>query len=488
MTLIATAIILAGILGLFWLDRDRASKTSWALWLPIAWLLIVGSRHVSAWLGTSPVGSPDQYMEGSPVDRNIYALLLVAAIAVLVGRRAAIAKIVQKNWPIVLFVVYCAISVLWSDYPDVALKRWVKSLGDYAMVLIVLTERDRAHALKRVLASVGFVLLPLSVLFIKYYPDLGRAYATRWSGTQFFVGVASDKNMLGMVCLVLGFGAAWRALEAWRGPRRQRNKTLLVHGTILAMAIWLLNLSDSKTSLSCFVATTALIAVHMFVKAARKRVVVNAMVAVVVLSSFSVLFLGIGGGVLQSMGRNPTLTGRTEIWENLLKVPINRFLGTGFESFWLGERLERLWTIQIVAGINEAHNGYLETYLNLGWIGVTFLAVLIWTGYKNVLRLLEKDPVEGRLRLGFFVIVVVYNFTEAAFRSTDLVWIAFLFAVVALPINSPARAHVASPRPMTSAVLEVEELLTDQRLAVTERAKALRGGGFTGHVPKEQWQ
>jgi exopolysaccharide production protein ExoQ len=140
-----------------------------------------------------------------------------------------------------------------------------------------------------------------------------------------------------------------------------------------------------------------------------------------------------GGGLLQSLGRNSTLTGRTDIWDAVLQVPINPLLGAGFESFWMGERLKELWTIPIMNGINEAHNGYLETYLNLGWVGVTLFGLLILTGYRNILRMLRRDPEGARIRLGFFVIAVVYNFTEAGTRSTDLVWIAFLFAVIGVP-------------------------------------------------------
>jgi exopolysaccharide production protein ExoQ len=455
---IAAVVFVLGILGLFLLDRERKVRTSWALWLPTAWLLLAGSRAVSTWLDMTPTRSPEQYLEGSPLDRAVYVSMLAAGFIALFGRRRIVAKVLRKNWPIVAFVLYCAISITWSDYPGVALKRWIKSLGDYVMVLIVLTDHDRERALKHVLARAAFLLMPLSVLFIKYYPGVGRGYAAHWEGTQFFIGVADNKNMLGMTCLVFGFAALWRVLQGWSEPRRERNKILLVHGSILAMAIWLLLKSDSKTSLACFVATSGLIVAHTFFKVARKRVVVNLLVAAAVVASFSVLFLGIGGGLLETMGRNSTLTGRTDIWEVLLKVPINPVFGTGFESFWLGKRLAYLWTFQIVNGINEAHDGYFEVYLNLGWIGVAFLAGLLWTGYRNILRLLERDPEAGRLRLGFFVIAVIYNFTEAGIRTTDLVWIAFIFAVMALP-KRPLPLASASKTRFTKATIGSEQFV-----------------------------
>lgn len=459
--LIASVIFIVGIAGLFYLDRERkASAPSWAIWLPIFWLLIAGSRHVSAWLQMTPAASADQYMEGSPVDRNVYLGILIAGIIVLLGRRNAVARILQKNWPIVLFIAFCAISVGWSDYPAVAAKRWIKSLGDYAMVLIILTERDRAAALKQVLARVGFVLLPISVLLIKYFPDWGRAYASHWEGTQFFVGVASDKNMLGMMCLVFGFAAVVRVLQGLRSPRKVRNKILIVHGVILVMALWLLKTSNSMTSLACFFMTSAVVATVMFSKTARKRWMVHLMVLTVIVAIFSVLFLSVGSILLETMGRNPTLTGRTTIWEAVLSIPVNPVVGTGFESFWLGGRLQRLWGMSTeLDGINEAHNGYLEVYLNLGGIGLILLATLIISGYRNIVRLLPRDPEAGALRLGYFLIAINYNFTEAAIRSTDLVWITFLVAIIALPQAVRPRTQMAKPEAASPALVEAEQVV-----------------------------
>ena len=84
------------------------------------------------------------------------------------------------------------------------------------------------------------------------------------------------------------------------------------------------------------------------------------------------------------MGRNPTLTDRTEVWSVILNQAGNPWVGTGFESFWLGPRLDRIWSIYSWHP-GEAHNGYIEIYLNLGWTGLVLLAVVIATGYRTVI-------------------------------------------------------------------------------------------------------
>ena len=441
MTQIATLIFVLGICGLFWLERDRNVHTSKALWLPVVWLLIAGSRSVSSWLQLAPAKLPEEYLTGSPLDRAIYTGLLVAGLIVLFGRQKTVLRFLRANWPIVLFVLYCAVSVLWSDFPEVAFKRWIKSLGDYTMILIVLTDPDPLGAVKRVFARAGSLLIPLSVLLIKYYPDLGRAYPVHWEGTMYFVGVAADKNMLGMTCLVFGLASWWCFLQEFRREKGERRRgPLIAHGVVVTMTIWLFWLANSMTPLACFVIASGLIVATSSPWVARQRMMVHGLVLGVLSFCFCVLFLNVGSFLLAAVGRNATLTGRTDLWGQLIELTANPLLGAGFESFWLGPRLEKLWSIYWWQP-NEAHNGYLEVYLNLGLIGMVLFAGVVLAGYRNIISTLKTDPDGGRLRLAYFVVGLAYNMTESAIRSTDLMWLAFLMAIMGVPKAPTPQEH-----------------------------------------------
>src|SRR5205823_1135255 len=170
---IASIIFTIGILGLFYLDRDKTGRMSKALWIPAAWLFLISSRPTSLWLGMSPnfkgVDATEAYVEGSPIDRNVFIFLLLAALAVLVARSGRAGPLLRKNVLILLYLSFCAVSIVWSDFPFVAFKRFTKSIGDLAMVLIILTESDPLATLKRLVSRLGFLLFPLSILFFKYY-------------------------------------------------------------------------------------------------------------------------------------------------------------------------------------------------------------------------------------------------------------------------------------------------------------------------------
>jgi O-antigen ligase len=110
----------------------------------------------------------------------------------------------------------------------------------------------------------------------------------------------------------------------------------------------------------------------------------------------------------------------------------NPLLGTGYDSFWLGKRLEKIWSIYWWHPV-QAHNGYIEVFLNLGGLGLTLLAVVLVTGYKNIVAALRRDSRSTSLRLAYLVVFVAYNFTESAFAMMHPIWIFFLLAAVAVP-------------------------------------------------------
>jgi exopolysaccharide production protein ExoQ len=439
---VATLFFLISILGLFWLDHDPAVHASKALWIPTVWLLINCSRPVSMWLGVTYAGGVNVYLEGSPIDRAVYMILEAAGFAVIFARRKQIGPILRRNWSILLFFAYAAFSILWSDFPLVTFKHWIKGIGDVTMVLIVLTEPIPLDAIKRLITRVSFVLLPLSVLFIKYYPALGRLLTNSW--TMEWTGVTTQKNTLGGICLVFGLGVMWCFRSVYKDSKDpHRIRRLVALGAVLGIAIWLLRTCDSVTSFATLGVAGVVMMLSERPAISRKPVVVHVLVGALIAISIYALFFQSSGTLVADLGRNRTLTGRTEIWSQVLNVPVNRMVGAGYESFWLGDRLLQVWK---VARVNEAHDGYLEMVVNLGWVGLSLLGFIIVTGYGKAIAALRINSEIGSLSLAWLLAAALRGLTEAAFRMLSSSWMFLLLAVFAASQVASGRA----PSPIES--------------------------------------
>jgi exopolysaccharide production protein ExoQ len=459
----AMAAIIFGfaIWGLFLLDRSEKTSGSKALWIPTVWLFFCSSRSLTQWLGIATGDQTSVYIEGRPVDQGFFIVLEVIALIVVINRGRRVGPILRRNWAIGLFFFYAALSMAWSDYPFVTLKHWIKGIGDVMMVLIVLTEASVPDAIKRLVTRLGFVLVPLSLLFIKYYPSLGRTLTMSW--TMEPIGVSTQKNGLGELCDFIGLGLVWCFRSAYNDRKDPiRKRRLLALGAVLAIIIWLLWMCNSMTSICALSMASGVMLLSTRPALRRRPASVHLLVAGVIVFTVYALFFQSSGALIQGLGRDPTLTGRTTFWPELIKLVNNRLVGVGYESFWLGPRLQKAWVIAQGLQINEAHNGYVEIILTLGWIGVVLLGVLIATGYRNVIRTYRRDPDAGSFRIAWFLAVVITGLTEAVFRMMGLPWIVFLLVTAASQWNGAVNVR-SRGRPASFLTEPVAELSADAR-------------------------
>jgi exopolysaccharide production protein ExoQ len=414
---------------LFVRDQKLRPMTSKSLWIVLIWIFILGSRPVSTWFDKGiQVENVADYVDGSPFDRNIYIILIVMGLVALLKRRPNWSKIIATNRWFFIFFVYCGISVMWSDYPLVGFKRWVKDCGNVIMVLLILTEDKPIQAVRAVLARYAYLALPLSVVFIKYFPDIGRYY-NRWTWEYAFSGVTIEKNTLGPIAFICGLFLLWDLIERRLAKGRERNSVdLLSRIVLLLMVVWLIDKANSVTSLLCLILGVCILLL-MRLPIGKKHI--RHLGTYTLALGFLILFLYATPAVLRHIvdmfGRTVTLTGRTDLWADLLREPINPLVGTGYQSFWLGARAERMWDLYDFHP-NQAHNGFLETYLNGGLIGVWLLMAMIASAIKRLKHELSTVNNYGILRFSFFAVVIFSNLTEATFNKQTILWIVMIFS------------------------------------------------------------
>jgi exopolysaccharide production protein ExoQ len=436
--IVATFVYLAFVVYLFRRDlRERPNVTN-ALWLPFFWIVISGGRFISEWMGIFGLSfGGSSVEEGSPLDAIFFFVIIASGLRVLHQRRVNWSEFMRQNQWVTIYLLYCLVAIVWSDFPLVAVKRWMKLFGQPIMVLVLLTEPDPMESLARLLKRCAYVLIPISILFIKYYPDLGRAYDA-WSGMGMNTGITTNKNTLGCDCFILGYFFVWHFLRVWRQERgKQRQNELILCFVFFVLIGWLLFfMAHSSTSLGAFLLAVTIMLFVGFKFVNRRQLSIYLVVTLVVGVLLEVCF-DLHKVVIEALGRNSTLTGRTDIWEVLVNWDLNPILGTGFESFWLGERPKKISEMFQGLNLNEAHNGYLETYINLGLLGLAITVAWLLATYFKANRALLSDFEFGRFRLGYLAAFIVYNWTEAAFRTHCFPFFIFFLIAIDYRVKPP---------------------------------------------------
>ena len=419
------------LVGLLYFDPAKVPGTSLALWVPVIWMFIVATRLPSQWFGGQVALTTQTLEEGNSLDRSVLIVLMLLAIGILISRSFKWCDFFARNVALTAFLSFALVSVLWSDFPFVAFKRWFRDLGNYLVVLVVLSDPDPLEAVRAVLRRLCYLLIPLSVLLIKYFPEIGKQYSV-WTGADMYVGPTTGKNSLGVVCLVSGIFLFWDTVVRWSDrAEHPMKRIILVNITLMVMTLWLLHLANSATSRVCLLVGCLVIAAGQSKTFQRRltflKILIPASLCLYLLIAFG---LNMNGELAAAAWRDPTLTDRTEIWKIVSSVHTDPILGTGYESFWLGDRLKLIWQTD-VGHINESHNGYLEVYLNLGIIGLFLLGGFLIVSYRTICKRLTSFSHLASLTLALWTIALLYNVTEAAFKW-HFMWVTLLLSAIAV--------------------------------------------------------
>lgn len=424
---LALLLCVGFIVWLFRTDR-KWRRASLALWIPGIWLVIIGSRPVSLWLGG--VGSGTTSVEGNPINMAVQGALMLAALLVLQRRGFNWQTFIRDNRALVAIYLYFALTALWSYFPFVSFKRVCKDFGTVLMVLVILTEDNPFAAARLLFVRVSYLLLPLSVLFIKYYPEYGRMYDRSYH--LMYTGVTTNKNALGIIVLIYGMFLVFDTMVLHRNREmRSRKKVLGIHYLLLFMGSWLLYMSHSKTSLVCAILGGIALWSSRYLSKLRSpgRIAATCVAVVLTLAAIDSTF-GLSDTIIHALGRKENLTGRTEIWSWIVRQPVNPIIGCGFMAFWDGP-LGQAYNEEHLQTFQNSQNGYLDVYLDGGMIAILLLAWLLASSGKKVFESLPSGSLFSRAMFVLFIIALVHDYSETSFFEIDSIWFTCVLTVVA---------------------------------------------------------
>jgi len=371
------------------------------------------------------------------VDRWFFTALIVLGLWFLHRKKFDWFSAVGRNPWLSLLCGLMLVSILWSNYPAVSFKRLVKSFGAIVMALLVLSEGRFIDSILTVLRRGAYLLIPLSIVVIRYFRNIGISWD--WAGeTEAWVGVATSKNTLGQLAMtaVIVF-----VIELLRN--RQAGTRRWIDLAYLGMSVYLLKGSDDAFSMTSVSVTAVALGTFLLAGYLRAHPALTwplGYLVILLILGLLLSFLDLISGdsvierVVNAVGRDSTLTGRTEIWADVLAIASRSpIVGVGFGAFWIGRLVNIPWTLHFTWTLGQAHNGYLDTYLQLGWLGIICLSGLILTTVPKIGHAVKEDFEYGRFRLVFFLVILFVNLTESTFlRGDHHLWFIFLLAIISL--------------------------------------------------------
>lgn len=287
--------------------------------------------------------------------------LQIGALALIVGTMPRLRRPVHIAWPLVAFVAWAALSSTWSLSPSSTLAEVVK-LGSLALGATLVANTWSLRRVAMALATALGVVSLASLLVLVLTPGA----AVEADGA--LRGVAPHPNSL-------GFTAALGTLSALSlvFDRSRPRLVWLALSVLNGVTLWL---STSMTALASMLVAATVASVVWFVGTRRNDL--RPLTGVGTIAAVGAVAVAVGsnlGALTRLVGRDPTFTGRTDIWALMLSLIAERpMLGYGVGAAWSEESPFRV-LVQRELGFAfvSAHNGLLDLALEAGFVGVLLL-------------------------------------------------------------------------------------------------------------------
>jgi exopolysaccharide production protein ExoQ len=393
-----------------------------------------------------PVFAPTQ--EETPILRLIW----LPVYAIIAGLALVRAPRLVRAWPafvaVGLLVGLCFASKYWS-IDAATTQRRVIALAIASVFSVYLGAVFRGVALPRMLAWACLLMGLGSLVFVFAFPAIGVHHGDNdglWRGLWY------EKNQMGLVMVVGAVSAAaWIAAEE-RLP-------IAAVGAFLVSCL-LVAATQSKTSLLCLMAALGVIGGLWAMRKGGAAFSVFAIWAAVLAAGAGVwLWESHSVAILEALGKDPSLTGRTDIWDSLMRRVAERpWTGYGYAAFWGRDSVPAAWVRQETQWpVPSAHNGWIDLLVQLGWPGLVVVAVIVAvTALAVVARIGGAGLREGGWSAGYLVAFIILSFSESVLLShQNLPWVLFLailtrhLMVEAAPVPLAAsnrRAYQSRPR------------------------------------------
>lgn len=369
----------------------------------------------------------DQVSSSNIVNQVLYSSLFIISVIVLIPKKDELFTILKTEKFLSIFIIFSFLSIAWSEYGFITFKRIFQVS---TMVLSILAFLLYVDSSKEVLKHFKYVLYPYLVLTLVVVFVVPGAIDPQFHTWR---GFTSHKNTLGQISLI----STILCYIIYKTEGTTFGKYIAIFMGIIAVT--LLFGAYSSTAILTFL---FLIGLSLFLSVDKffKPIGIGRTISTILIISFFLIVISIlyfipeFEKVIPALfGKDTTFSGRTDLWEYLIsEIRVNPIIGIGYQAFWVPESRDILFLYKSFVWLpNEAHNGYLDIYLQLGIAGLSLILMMLIKYFIILFKVIKPHP-----WVWFIIITIIINFQESTIlrpiRTIDFI---FIFSYLIVFVN-----------------------------------------------------
>lgn len=362
------------------------------------------------------------------LSRNLYFVTyLFAGFGLIFQRQRALYLFKRNGFWLKGLLLTGVGSVLWTLTPASTNTAAIGLVGTAFLGLYIATRYNLEEQLDLVEQACKVIVI-LSIVFALFLPKYGLEHGVHAGA---FRGVFTSKNVLG------GFAVFSACVFLNQLTLAKRNP--FISWIWISLSFFLIVFCQSTGALlNIFMVVFASFCVKQMLKLNVQAIIPLAILLIFSLFIFSVLSNQIAAAVLPALGKDPTLTGRSDIWaftlEDILKRPL---LGYGYNGYWENLEVQQSWLRRMQWAPPGPHNGFLAIAVDLGLIGLAcfLLSMLEIVGSSFVMTRRRYIPTHVFWPFTYVIYLICTRFAEDGLFSHNtifsLLFISMYFSILA---------------------------------------------------------
>ncbi|MEH2402702.1 O-antigen ligase family protein [Nostoc sp.] len=363
--------------------------------------------------------------------RLFFTFTYIVSLSLIALRWKKVTYVFSRDKFIWALIGVCALSSFWSLDPDTTVRRFFALAATTIFGLYLASRYTLKEQLKLCAYMFGFSAV-MCFLFVIFLPQYSLGNDVDGAGWQ---GIYPSKNVLGETFVVSA------AIFFFQAMTNQENRWVSWLGYITSGV--LIFFSKSTTSIVNFIIITAAVVIYYRILHLKYKVMIPILTFISTIAiAFYTWFVSEADTILGSVGKNTTLTGRSEIWSAVLEMIAKKpLLGYGYGAFWIENNSESTIVQQTIQwNAPNSHNGFLDLWLQLGLLGFSvFLIGFVINLLKAIYLIRWNQTSESLWLLVYFTVIILTNLAETTFlEQNSLQWILYVSAILSNKLSTRA--------------------------------------------------